>query len=96
MGWMNDWGVMSYLQLLVNSANIQAGRWEVAVQDCMFLECQDGGRKGWRKLFGNPKDQSFDTSELKPIRLPYRTKKHWPTCILAYLGCVSKFWTTTT
>jgi hypothetical protein len=77
MGWVNDWGIMAYLQLLVNSANIQAGRWEVAVQDCMFLECRDGGGKGWRKLFGTPNDQSFDTSGLKTILLPYCTKKHW-------------------
>jgi hypothetical protein len=77
MGWVNDWGIMSYLQLLVNSANTQAGQWETAVQDCMFLECQDGGTKGWRKLFGNPKDQSFDTSGLKTILFPYCTEKHW-------------------
>jgi len=77
MGWVNDWGIMSYLQLLVNSANIQAGRWEIAVQDCMFLELSDGGNKGWRKLFGNPKDQPYDTSRLKIILLPYCTKEHW-------------------
>lgn len=77
MGWVNDWGIMSYLQLLVNSANMQAGRWEIALQDCMFLEWKDGGRKGWRKLFGNPKDQSFDTSGLKTILLPCCTKEHW-------------------
>jgi len=77
MGWVNDWGIMSYLQLLVTSANIQVRRWEIAVQDCMFLELQDGGKKGWRKLFGNPKDQPNDTSGLKTILLPYCTKEHW-------------------
>jgi hypothetical protein len=82
MGWVNDWGIMSYLQLLVNSANTQAGRWEIAVQDCMFLECQDGGTKGWRKLFGNPKDQSFDTSGLKIILFPHCAEQHWQLFLL--------------
>ena len=82
MGWVNDWGMMSYLQLLVNSANIQSGRWECAVQDSMVLECHGAGRKGWRKPFGNPEDQSFDTSGLKTILLPYCTKQHWQLFLL--------------
>jgi len=77
MGWVKDWGIMLYLQLLVTSANIQVGRWEITVQECIFLELQDGGKKGWRKLFGNPKDQPYDTSGLKTILLPYCTKEHW-------------------